>query len=400
MIASAYRKVFLGEQTAAVEKPPEALILPPQPVLPPNIQQSLAGESEAFAKTQDFAFPSSLLKAEKLMVLLVPEHNEMSGGIYSIISVANQMRRLKRYHGYEIVVMTRPSPTRLTYFRNTRFRNSENIFRIEQLPLCQAAREIYLHIPEYAAPHFVRDLTYEELHYLLGRPRVYVNLLNQNIKLMPDKELFASLRRVSDHLTQSVAHHAYFNQKIADKYQLPTLLLPAYTDLNDYPASSFAEKEKLIIYSLDNAAHKKKCLRKIAESFPDFELLEIKNISFDQYMDYATRCMFSISFGEGFDGYVAQPFYQGGIGFAIYDPEFFPSEEFRKYYNIFDNADEMVGQICTRMRKLMLDRDSYERLNTEYLRELKRLYSFEDYIEQIKKLSLRQFEILPTTRQQ
>jgi hypothetical protein len=196
-----------------------------------------------------------------------------------------------------------------------------------------------------------------------------------------------------------VAHHAYFNQKIADKYQLPTLLLPAYTDLNDYPASSFAEKEKLIIYSLDNAAHKKKCLRKIAQSFPDFKLLEIKNISFDQYMDYATRCMFSISFGEGFDGYVAQPFYQGGIGFAIYDPEFFPSEEFRKYYNIFDNADEMVGQICNRMRKLMLDRESYEQLNAEYLRELKRLYSFEDYIKQIKKLSLRQFEILPTARQ-
>ena len=79
MIASAYRKVFLGEQAAA-ERPPEPLILPPQPVLPPNVQQSLAGESQIFARTQDFTFPSSLLTAEKLMVLLVPEHNEMSGG--------------------------------------------------------------------------------------------------------------------------------------------------------------------------------------------------------------------------------------------------------------------------------------------------------------------------------
>jgi hypothetical protein len=329
------------------------------------------------------------------MVIIVPEHNAMSGGIYSFFAIADQMRRLRKYHGYDVILMTRPVPNRLTYFRNTNFRNHENIYRFEQILLCKSAKEIYLHIPEYETEFFAKDISNEEHEYLLSREKVDINILNQNIKLMPEKERFSDLRGISHSISQSVAHHAYFNQAIADKYDLPTLLLPPFTDLSAYMPTSFEEKEKLIIYSPDDASYKAKCLEQISQNFPEFTLIEIRDITFDRFMDYATRCLFSITFGEGFDGYLAQPIHQGGIGFAVYDDRFFPSSHFKQYLNIFNDADEMINCICDRIQFLLNDRPAYVKLNDQFRKEYHKLYRYEEYVDQIKKLALKQFEVFP-----
>lgn len=352
-----------------------------------------------FEAAQDITFPNDLVTAQKIIVILVPEHNVISGGIYSIFSIANQMRRLKNYHGHEVVVMTRPTRGRLTYLRNTNFRNSEGVYRFEQLRLCKSAKEIYLHIPEYATEFFAEEISREERQYLLSRESVHVNILNQNIKLMPEKVRLSGLREIASTLSQSVAHHAYFNQAIADKYDLPTLLLPAYTDLSAYPPTGFGEKEKLIIYSPDEAPHKQRCLEQISQKLPAFRLLEIQGITFDRFMDYATRCMFSISFGEGFDGYLAQPITQGGIGFTVYNDDFFPSPHFKTYYNIFHDEDQMVEGICDRIRHLSTDEQAYVRLNKQFQEEYQKLYSYDEYARQIRKLSSKKFEIFPRTTQ-
>lgn len=354
------------------------------------------GESEVFKLVQDRTFPVDLYGSKKIMVLFVPEHRTMSGGIFSIFSIANQMRKLKSYHGYEVLVMTRPNPHRLTYFCNLNFRNSENVYRIAQLPLCEAAQEVYLHIPEYASASFVENLTHEERSYLLGREKLYVNLLNQNIQLMPEKESFEDLRQLSGNISQSVAHHAYFTREMADKYDLPTLLLPAFTDLSEYASSGFSAKEKLIIYSPDDAPYKEACLQNLRRGLPDYSLVEIRDITFDKFMEYATRCLFSITFGEGFDGYMAQPIHQGGIGFAVFNEEFFPSPHFKDYYNIFPSGDAMVGGICERIQNLVGDPATYVKLNGQFQKEYGKLYSYDGYVEQLKKLSLRKFEILPS----
>ena len=359
---------------------------------------TLTSDSEVFSLMQDRTFPLDLCTAGKIMVIVVPEHNTMGGGIYSFFSIANVMRRLKPHHGHEIVVMTRPVPSRLTYFRNTNFRNSENVYRFEQILRCKSAKEVYLHIPEYAADFFAGHLSEEERKYFASRDNVHINILNQNIKLMPEKERFSGLRDIAGSLSQSVAHHAYFNQAIANKYDLPTLLLPAYTDLSAYPAADFDAKEKLIIYSPDEAPNKEACLEQISRNLPDFELIEIRDITFDRFMDYATRCMFSISFGEGFDGYLAQPIHQGGIGFTAYNEDFFPSPHFKGYYNIFEDERQMVKCICDRMAKLSSDRRSYVKLNEQFQEEYRKLYVYEDYVEQIRKLSIKQFEVFPQTR--
>lgn len=348
-----------------------------------------------FHAMQDITFPLTLSNAEKLFVIILPEHNEMSGGIFSMFSIANIVKRLKSQHGYEVALMTRPNPRDTTYCRQKNFPNGEDVYRFELIERCQNAKEVYLHIPEYAAPSFVKNLKQSTLEYLKSRDILNVNLLNQNTELMPESIEFQDLRELVPNLTQSVAHHSYFSQTFADRYNLPTLLVPAYTDLSAYNPSTLENKDKLVIYSLDEAPHKEEVLKRVMSAFPDYEFFEIRGITFDRYMDLATRCQFSISFGEGFDGYVAQPIYQGGIGMTVYNEEFFPSADFLKYENFFRSEEDMITNIVLTMKALLSNPERYKQLNTELVAEWDKLYSFDEYVKQIQKLVNREFELFP-----
>jgi hypothetical protein len=213
---------------------------------------------------------------------------------------------------------------------------------------------------------------------------------------MPDREKFRDLRRITDSIGQSVAHHAYATQERADRYGLPTLLVPAYTDLTPYAPATFEEKEKLIIYSPDDAPYKDAVLERLQDGLPDYKLLEINGISFDKYMELATRCKFSVSFGEGFDGYVAQPIYQGGIGLAVYTDEFFPSDKFLQFENFFSSEQMMINHIVDTVRGLESDRSRYVNLNAALHAEWEKLYLYSEYLEKLKRLALRRYEIFPS----
>jgi hypothetical protein len=345
--------------------------------------------------TQDMTFPLDAEKAEALFVILVPEHNAMSGGIYSFFSIAKAAYGMRHKHDYRILLMTRPNPDDLTYLRQTNFRNYEDVFRFDQIVRCRQAKEVYLHIPEYAAPSFVANIPSKTLEYLRSRRHLYINILNQNNKLMPEKEEFESLRAIATELTQSVAHHSYFGQEFADRYDLPTLLLPAYTDLSGYEPIEFEEKEKLIIYSPDASEHRAPVLEALKTGLPDYRLVEIQNITFDKFMDLATRCRFSITFGEGFDGYVAQPIHQNGIGFAVYNEEFFPSADLLSFQNIFSHERDMIENIVTRIKALEADPVLYRHTNRRMIAIYDQLYSKDDYVRRVEMLINRQFELAP-----
>jgi hypothetical protein len=351
-------------------------------------------ESTIFERAQDMMVPMNIIKSRKIAVFIVPEHNSMSGGIFSFFSIADHARRMRRLHGYDVLVMTRPNPLGLTYVRVSAFRNTETVLRLEQLRLFSEVSELQIHIPEYATVNFVRYLSPDLMKYLLRRDCVHINIMNQNIRLMPESEVFRDLRRISSTVGQSVSHRSFFNQEHADRYNLPTLLLPAYTDLSDYPGIGVEQKEKIIIYSNDDAPYRRAVLKRL-EQLDDYKLVKIQGMTFDAYMDLATRCKFSVSFGEGFDGYVAQPIYQGGIGFALYNDEFFPDASYKQFENFFETEEEMIEQIVPTIRWLEADRQHYVALNEALRARWDELYSYDDYVARIVKLMRKEYEIFP-----
>src|ERR1700733_5997230 len=118
-------------------------------------------------------------------------------------------------------------------------------------------------------------------------------------------------------------------------------------------------------------------------------------MTFDVYMDLATRCKFSVSFGEGFDGYVAKPMYQGGIGFALYNDEFFPNASYKKFENFFETEEEMIEEIVPTIRRLEADQQRYVALNKALRAKWDQLYSYDDYVARIAKLMRNEYEIFP-----
>src|SRR5579871_351120 len=350
--------------------------------------------STILRRAQDMMVPMSIIGSRKMAVFVVPEHNAMSGGIYSFFSIADHARRMRRLHGYDVLVMTRPNPQQITYVRLSAFRNCETVLRFEQLRLFSEIAELQIHIPEYATVDFVRNLSPELVRYLLRRDSVHINILNQNTRLMREPQMFRDLRRIASSIGQSVSHHAFFGQEFADYYNLPTILLPAYTDLSAYPPVDFEEKEKIILFSDDDARYRRAVLKRL-EQLDDYRLVKVKDMTFDAYMDLATRCKFSISFGEGFDGYVAQPIYQGGIGLALYNKEFFPDSSYADFENFFQTEEEMIEQIVPTIRRLEADRERYVALNKALRAKWDEIYSYEDYVKRVVKLMRREYEIFP-----
>ncbi|MAB13890.1 hypothetical protein [Parvibaculum sp.] len=352
-------------------------------------------DNVVFRLAQNRTFSLSFETARKIMIVVVPEHATISGGILSFFTIAQTMKKLKKSHGYEVLTMTRFNPQELTYIRNLNFVNSETVYRFDQITRCRGCQDMYIHVPECFAASFYDDLTAELRDYITSRETVHINILNQNTELMPEREGFADLYQLTDNISQSVAHEAYFSQQHADRYNLPTLFLPAYIDLGGTRRADFDQKEKLIIYSPDEAAHRDACLSKLRNELPDFQLVEIRDITFENFVDLATRCLFSISFGEGFDGYVLHPIHQGSIGLTAYREEFFPSRNFCEYPNIFETPAKMVEDIASFIREYSANRDAYENLASRLRGEYDRLYGIDRYVACLTALAQRKFDFYP-----
>ena len=353
--------------------------------------------SRAFHHIQDKTFPRAAEEARSLLITIIPEHNEMSGGIYSFFSIAKTLYSLRARHHYTSIMMTRPNELDETYVRQKHFRNCEDIFRFQQVLRCNQVETLYVLLPEYATIEFSDYITKDKdiYHYLKSRRNFYVNILNQNVELMPPPSAFSRLRAIATGLSQSVAHHAYFRQTLTDTYNLPTLLLPAYTDLSDYMTIPRAEKRKLIIYSPDDSKLKQHILQDLRHKLPEYQLLEIRNMSFDDYMHYATICRYAITFGEGFDGYLAQPSNQGGVAFAAHNSNYFPDHDFSAYKNIFRDEQDMYQRISQTIQELDDSDDQYAMVTAKMRTLYESLYSPDKYRSQVLRLALRQFDLMP-----
>lgn len=345
---------------------------------------------------QDVTLPIKITRSKRLAVFIVPEHNEMSGGIYSIFSIANQVSKTKKIHGYDVVLMTRPNKSDVTYCRQKNFKNSQDVYRFQQIVRFSQLETVYIHVPEYACSSFIENIDPETFSFLMSVKNRYVNVLNQNIELMVKSSALDKLRSfATDYITQSVAHHAYANQNIADIYNINTLLLAAYTDLSEYEPTAYHSKDNLIIYSKDNAPYKDKVLSKLRNAFSNFEFVEINKITFDEFMELAARAKFSISFGEGFDGYVSQPILMGGLGLTLFKPQFFPSRDYLKFDVFFKTPDEMEKNIVNVIKQYIANPDCYEKLNKKLVQMHDELYSVDAYKLQISRLMSRSYDYSP-----
>ena len=325
---------------------------------------------------------SNIKNTKKLIVFFIPPKNDINGGIMSIFSICKYSREI--CPDAQCVITTFPS--KVTYERNTFFKNDEKIYRWEQIVNnAKNVKELIIHIPEYFSDKFSTALTNKDFKFLKQIENVQINILNQNIELMPEPEKIKGLYKITNNVTQTIAHDRYATQEVCDKWQIPTHFLSVHIDTSGYRSYAFEEKQKIIVLSPDEAPYKEAIVKKLKQELPDFKLITVENMPFDEYMDLIAKAYFTISFGEGFDGYFLLPPLVGSIGIAVYNENFFPNEHWQEIPVVYKNYENMLDKIIPDIKFYLLQKDDYKSLSQTILLKINNLYNFDKYQENLKK---------------
>lgn len=280
--------------------------------------------SRPHRRQQDIWFPETkkkLLAQKRAMVFLVPALDVVNGGLMSICHIASRSQEMREIHGYEVLMVTLPGKATISAF--SKFENNQRIFRFAQIEsVLDGLEGLYVQIPEVYIPTF--------LSYLEKHPNIFqgiqdrrLNILNQNIEMMPGVDEINRLAGYFNGVTQTCAHGKYCTALERERYGMPLHLLPA-----DIPAKFYQipynEKENLIAYSNDEHPDKEKTLKELARRLPDYRFLMIENMTFDEYRKTISRAKWTLTFGEGWDAYYLQPYLSRSIGFAVFNEAFCP----------------------------------------------------------------------------
>lgn len=293
--------------------------------------------------------------AARLIVFLIPgaepktRQNQMSGGIMSMVSLFEETVRLKDLHKSEVIMCTLNK--HLPLFRLTRFENQAKVFRFDQLRryFCEL-KDVLFHIPEFACEHLLVSLSKGGWNWLRSLPQVHINILNQNIKLMPSPEITSRLRQNCHQLTITTAHKRYCDSYHRKLYDVPLHEFSVWISPENYKFKKYHDKQNLMIISPDTHPLKQEIMRRLSE-IPGLELVVINGVTYEQYKEIISKAKWALTFGEGLDGYFVESIFSGAIGFTVYNRSFF-TDDFERLATAYENYDAMLNQIVDDINSL------------------------------------------------
>jgi hypothetical protein len=306
-------------------------------------------EQNRIRKEQDKAIRQLDASAKKLLIFLVPGldratfSEKISGGVMSIVSFCEESAGMKDVHGAEVILCT--LPYELLFLKHTQFANQTSVFRFSQIrEYFTKVEELILHLPEFACGYFLEYLDNRDRKWMKQLKKNHINILNQNIRLMPYVETISALKQLATVVTMTTAHQRYSSQHFRDLYMIPVHKLSVWISPEKYEFRPYNKKENLLIVSPDENYFRQEMLTKL-EKIPGLKVQIIQNLTYEQYKNTIVRAKWALTFGEGLDGYIIEPIFSGAIGFAVYDENFF-TEDFKNFPTIYPSYQEMLSLIA------------------------------------------------------
>lgn len=318
---------------------------------------------------------------ESLIVFLIPGaewttgEESISGGVISIVSLYEETVKLESAHQSTTILCTFPGEYLLSKYEN--FPNKAQVFRFAQLHShFQNLKQIVLHIPEYLASRFEANISKQERKWLYKIPRIHVNIMNQNIDLMPTPKEMCELSSISHKATITTAHQRYCSLAYRKLYDIPLHKLSVWISPEQYVYKAYNEKENLIVISPDRHPQKEEVLNILA-SIPDLEIQIIQGLTYQAYKDLISRAKWSLTFGEGLDGYFIEPVFSGSVSFALFNENFFTSD-FAGLRTAYNSMEELISRISEDIIQLNV-KDSYEEYQKVQFDLCARHYNSDNY---------------------
>lgn len=309
---------------------------------------------------------------------------KVSGGLLSIHSIFEETLKLEALHDTAILLCSVGDA--YLFFEFSTFQSPHRVFRYRQLETCfRDAEEVIAHLPEYMVEHFLTQLEKGKYRYLTSR-KLHLNILNQNIQLMPPVEVVRRLEPFTARLTQTTAHERYAIRQNRDRYGIPLHHFSSFIAPERYTFRGFREKKDRIAFSPDNPELNTIVIEAIRLELPEFEVVVIGGMTYEQFKDFIAATKFTFTFGEGLDGYYCETVLTGGISFAVYNEDFFTAD-FGRLDTVHESFDTLVRR-CVQQIKTLNDEARFTAYNREQFDLLTDHYKFSRYQDNIRRFYL------------
>jgi len=312
--------------------------------------------------------------SKRTIVFLVPDTDIVNGGILSITSLADETERLAHLHGADVYVS--PYPGGLPLLRFTQFENTRTLVDLKLLlsRLPSGNREVLIHIPE----HYLACFLSHNTTFLKACKEITFrfNLMLQNIDLLPTKEDAEKLKRLGS-TTCTTAHQSYCNNETEAHLGCPVIHFSVWVSPEQYERVPYEEKRNLIVVSPDHHPNKKQILDLLCNELPNYEFQIINNLTYEAYKQLISEAKFSLTFGEGLDGYFAETIFSGGIGCAVYNDRFF-TPDFEDIPFVDSSWDSLMEGLATAIRRVD-DSNTFGPPHSTQFECLADQYSFDRY---------------------
>lgn len=325
-------------------------------------------------------------KSESLILFLIPGADyitgkeNISGGLISIVSLAQETAKIFDSSNTQTLCATFYNEHLI--YKITSFENHTEVLR---MPLIENyfknVKNLILHLPELYVEYFV-SYQFENV-WLSNIQNVHVNILNQNIQLMPEVSVVDRLRGRYSNCTITTAHKKYCNAELQLKYKVPFHQLSVWISPENYSNIDYNGKENLILFSPDNQTLSLKLTDFLRVILNGYSFQIISGLTYEAYKELIARAKFVITTGEGLDAYFIETYFSGGIAFAVKNLNFF-DDKYLELPCLFKEDETYENQLNNLLQEFD-DPENYKSLNHRVRDLLCQDYSYQTYQENLMK---------------
>jgi hypothetical protein len=325
-------------------------------------------------------------KTEKLILFFIPGADyfsgkeNISGGLISIVSLAQETSLI--YKDTSVQVFCATFYEEHLIFKLSSFLNETQVFSPVQIEnYFSNVNDLILHIPELYVADFVQN--HQQNSWFIGISSIQINILNQNIQLMPDYNVLNNLKSKFSSCTITTAHKKYCNPHYRNLYGIPLHQLSVWISPENYVKKSVYEKDNLILFSPDNNELTQRLISFFSKEFPSFKLQVIKGLTYEEYKRLISRAKYLITTGEGLDAYFIETYFSGGVAFALKNWNFF-DEKYLELPCLFEHQVNLEILLLNLIEHYSIE-EEYNLLNKRVVDLLSEDYSYKSYQNNLRK---------------
>jgi hypothetical protein len=281
---------------------------------------------------------------KRLIIFLSPGFETLTGGVLSIAAIWHESERLADLHRANVALCALPGDDPL-FLKYGWFKNNNYLLHLNAvLRSCSGLDYLQLHIPEYAVDKVVVWLHAASSSLLRDVSEIHLNVLIQNIDLAEERRADIEALKQFGQVTATTGHEAYTNAAIRKRFGIPLHRLGVCVQPELYERSFYPDKKPIMVVSHDKHPLKEQVLQRIAQTHPNLQIRVIKKMSYENYRALAAQAKWSLTFGEGLDGYFAEPIFHGGNSFAVFNDRFF-TPAFAKLRTVYPSWEILLERM-------------------------------------------------------